>query len=201
MGAPCRESFASCRYELHIEIRNDNDKRFSAKMLQDFFKENHLNQVFTHPYTPQENGHIESFHNILGQHFKRFNFWSLQELGQNLILFQEKYNNQRLHSSIAHLCPNDFEVLWGQGCILMSSNIKQQKIVFKLKIPRNQIKQYTGNNEPKGSSLLDFEKIETTKRESAPKTSNNLRYKKSPSVVPCTANVKPKINTFDNLKC
>ncbi len=38
--------------EINIEVRNDNDKRFSAKMIQDFFKENYLNQVFTHPYTP-----------------------------------------------------------------------------------------------------------------------------------------------------
>ncbi|MFV0248937.1 MAG: hypothetical protein ACK5H1_08250 [Tenacibaculum sp.] len=28
-----------------------NDKRFSANMIQAFFKENHLHQVFTHPYT------------------------------------------------------------------------------------------------------------------------------------------------------
>ena len=70
-------------------------------MIQSFFKENHLNQVFTHPYTPQENGHVESLHHILGTHLKRFTFWSLQELDQNLLLFQEKYNNVRLHGSIA----------------------------------------------------------------------------------------------------
>jgi transposase InsO family protein len=41
---------------INIEVRNDNDSRFSAKLIQEFFKENYLNQVFTHPYTPQENG-------------------------------------------------------------------------------------------------------------------------------------------------
>ena len=40
--------------KIDIEVRNDNDKRFSATLIQDYFKENHLNQVFTHPYTPQE---------------------------------------------------------------------------------------------------------------------------------------------------
>jgi hypothetical protein len=39
---------------INIEVRNDNDSRFSAKLIQEFFKENYLNQVFTHPYTPQE---------------------------------------------------------------------------------------------------------------------------------------------------
>jgi hypothetical protein len=36
----------------------------SAPKDLEFFVENHLNQVFTHPYTTQENGHIESFHAI-----------------------------------------------------------------------------------------------------------------------------------------
>jgi len=52
------------RKGLTVEIRNDNGPQFVAKLVQDFFAENHLNQVFTHAYTPQENGHIESFHAI-----------------------------------------------------------------------------------------------------------------------------------------
>lgn len=191
--------------KLHIEIRNDNDKRFSAKMVQDFFKENNLNQVFTHPYTPQENGHVESFHAILAAHLKRFTFWNLTELEQNLILFQETYNNQRLHGSIAHLTPNDFEKLWDDGHIQMSSNIKQRRIIFKLKIPRHQINQLTGNNEPEGSSSLDSESLngtkESKKRSMAPRSQNNLQCNKSPSVVPRNANVKSKISIIEKSKC
>jgi putative transposase len=51
---------------INIEVRKDNDSRFCAKAVQLFFAQNYLNQVFTHPYTPQENGHIESFHSIIG---------------------------------------------------------------------------------------------------------------------------------------
>ena len=32
--------------DFQIEIRNDNDSRFIAKSVQEFFQENHLNQVF-----------------------------------------------------------------------------------------------------------------------------------------------------------
>ncbi|MFV0247950.1 MAG: hypothetical protein ACK5H1_03175 [Tenacibaculum sp.] len=71
---------------------------------------------------------------------------------QNLLIFQEKYNNARLHGSIAHLCPNDFEMLQKQGFITQYSNIKQRKSRFTLTIPRFEIQQYTGNDEPKGSS-------------------------------------------------
>ena len=56
------------RKQIHIEIRNDNGPQFGAKIIRQFFKENHLNQVFTHPYTPQENGHIESFHSSCPGH-------------------------------------------------------------------------------------------------------------------------------------
>lgn len=191
--------------KLHMEIRNDNDKRFSAQMIQDFFKQNHLNQVFTHPYTPQENGHIESFHAILSRHLKLNSFWSLQQLEQNLILFNEKYNNQRLHGSIAHLCPNDFEELFRKDLIQISSNIKQRKIVFKLKIPRHQIKQLSGNIEPKGSSSHDFEPLDGAIKSiietNGAKISNNLRYKKSPSVAPRLAKISTKNRIIGKLKC
>jgi len=138
---------------VNIEIRNDNDKRFSAKLVQEFFKENHLNQVFTHPYTPQENGHIESFHAILSNHLKPYVFWSLEELEQNLVLFYEQYNNTRIHGSIAYTSPRIFWDLWNLNMIEKTVNKQQRKIKFKLKIPYHNIKQYTGNNEPEGSSL------------------------------------------------
>lgn len=177
---------------IHIEIRNDNDKRFSAKMVQDFFKENNLNQVFTHPYTPQENAHIESFHNILSQRLKRFTFWNLEQLEQNLLLYQEKYNNQRLHGSIAHLTPNDFECLYHKGYIQTQINEKQRIVKFKPLIEHWLIKQIAGNDEPEGSLLHDFvtpkaEKKSNQKEMNGANISNNSRSKESPSVVSCSA--------------
>jgi transposase InsO family protein len=94
--------------KISIEVRNDNDSRFSAKIIQDFFEENSLNQVFTHPYTPQENGHIESFHAILSKKLKPHLFFTIEELEIVLTLFYEKYNNVRLHASTCYLPPNLF---------------------------------------------------------------------------------------------
>jgi transposase InsO family protein len=146
--------------KIDIEIRNDNDKRFSARIVRDFFEENNLKQVFTHPYTPQENGHIESFHAILSAHLKPYNFWSFQELEQNLILFYEFYNNNRIHSAIAYTAPNVFRNLWNKNLIDMNMDLKKRTIKFKLKIPYDEIYQHTGNIEPKGSFSLDFAEIE-----------------------------------------
>ena len=123
---------------VHIEIRNDNDKRFSARMVQQFFEQNFLNQVFTHPYTPQENGHIESFHSILARSLERNDFFTLKQLEEYLTIFYEKYNNQRLHGSIANLPPNVFWEQWNLGNIKRIVN-DFKKVRFKLLIPYNQI--------------------------------------------------------------
>ena len=65
-----------------------------------------------------------------------------------------------------------------------------------------------GNDELEGSSLHNFsdpldksveEKL-TQKEMNGANISNNSRYKESPSVVPCTTKIKPKINTFEKLK-
>ncbi|GAB1416426.1 hypothetical protein MASR2M117_18320 [Paludibacter sp.] len=107
----------------------------------------------------------------------------------------ENYNNKRIHASIAYTSPNDFRQLWEMNLVDKKVNEKQRKIKFKLKIPYHQIKQLTGNIEPEGSSLLDFKHLNeayksTEKEMDGAETSHNLRYKKSPSVVPCLAKIK-----------
>lgn len=140
---------------VHIEVRNDNDKRFSAKMVQQFFKDNFLNQVFTHPYTPQENGHIESFHAILGRSLDRFHFNTIDDLDMHLHLFYDKYNNQRLHSSIAKLPPNIFKQQWDKGNIIRCINLEERKVKFKLTIPYRFIELSGNTNQREASCLID----------------------------------------------
>jgi len=125
--------------KIHIEVRNDNDSRFAAKTVQQFFAENKLNQVFTHPYTPQENGHIESFHAILSQMLSRYTFWSIEQLDKCLDLFYEKYNFKRLHSSTAYLPPMVFWICWQEKLIETKINEKRRTVKFKLLVPYPQL--------------------------------------------------------------
>ncbi len=119
---------------IDIEVRNDNDTRFTANLVQEYFKDNHLNQVFTHPYTPQENGHIESFHAILGRSLEGKDFGEINDLEKHLKHFYSTYRNVRLHGSLDHLCPTTFWKLWNQG--LIQRIVKKNKSVkFQLKIP------------------------------------------------------------------
>lgn len=174
---------------IQIEVRNDNDSRFYAKEIQAYFQENYLNQIFTHPYTPQENGHIESFHAILSQKLNQYKFWSIEELEQVVILFYEKYNNKRLHSSICNLPPNIFIECWNKNLIEMKRDQKKRTIRFKLKIPHSQISE---NTSLKCSSSQDFvippqkadEQNLNYKKMPSAGAFSKLRHKTSPSFVP-----------------
>ncbi|MFT6338256.1 MAG: transposase InsO family protein [Halioglobus sp.] len=141
---------------IQIEIRNDNDPRFSAKLVQDFFAKNYLKRVFTHPFTPQENGHIESFHAILGRSLNRRHFETLDQVESHLVVFYEKYNNTRLHGSIANLPPRIFWDQWLKGNI--SRIVKEKKKVkFKLKIPYHEL---SGNGIPEGVSCSNHDALD-----------------------------------------
>jgi len=65
---------------IEIEVRNDNGKQFNSNLVIDYFKANDTTQVFTHPDTPEEYGHIESFLKILGKALKQEVFTSLSSV-------------------------------------------------------------------------------------------------------------------------
>jgi len=119
---------------LLVQVRNDNDSRFVAKSVQQYFAQNHLDQVFTHPYTPQENGHIESFHAILSRSLARKEFATLAGLEKHLELFYASYNDIRVHGSLDHLPPTLFWNLWSRNLIQRTEK-KFNRVVFRLKVP------------------------------------------------------------------
>ena len=113
---------------LTVQIRNDNDSRFAAKSVQKYFQDNHIEQLFTHPYTPQENGHVESFHAILGRSLSAKEYATINDLEKHLEYFYKIYNHVRLHGSLDHLSPDRFWRLWNKGMIktIVKSNGKHK---------------------------------------------------------------------------
>ena len=173
------------RKKIHIEIRNDNGPQFSSKMIRDFFEQNYLNQVFTHPYTPQENGHIESFHSILSKAIGTQVFWDLPELETFLILFYDKYNNHRIHASIANLSPRLFWYLWDEKKISRTV-LKNKKVRFNLTVPYQQLSGKMNLKEVPCLASSEFDtQVKLQKEVSGPEAPQQPSVQKSPSVVPC----------------
>jgi len=171
---------------IHIEIRNDNGPQFGSKVIQQFFEHNHLNQVFIHPYTPQENGHIESFHNILSNALGNQAFWNLDQLKTKLTIFYEKYNNTRLHGSIANLTPALFWELWNKNLIHRQVNAQNKKVKFTLKIANQQLSGNVNLREVPclNPSALDV-LMDLNNEAIGPETLQQPSVQRSPSVVPC----------------
>lgn len=172
--------------QIHIEVRNDNGPQFSAKIIRDFFKENYLDQVFTHPYTPQENGHVESFHSILSRSLNRKGFWDINDLDAELENFYYKYNNVRLHGSIASLPPTTFWSLWEQGKITRKE-LANKKVKFTLNIPYQEL---SGNMNLREVPCLNFDRLNAGQNLSGKISGPASLIKqpsvqKSPSIVPC----------------
>ncbi len=171
--------------KIHIEVRNDNGPQFSSKVIREFFEQNYLNQVFTHPYTPQENGHIESFHSILSKVIGTQVFWDLPELETFLILFYEKYNNNRIHASIANLSPRLFWNLWEEGKISRTV-LKNKKVRFKLLLPYQQLSGKMNLREVPCLNSCEFDTHKNLLKEVfGPEALQQPSVQKSPSVVPC----------------
>ena len=125
--------------EVHIEVRSDNGKQFSSKVIMDFFKDNYLDKVFTHPYTPEENGHIESFHHKLGKALKNDRFESLEGLQTRLVSFYQRYNNDRPHGSLRGLPPAIFWALDTMGHIEIVKDEKRKKTTVQLNVVYQEI--------------------------------------------------------------
>lgn len=119
--------------DVEVEIRNDNGKQFSANILTKFFSENQIKHVFTHPYTPEENGHVESFHSILGKSLGNDAFADLNGLELRLDKFYGSYNNNRCHSATAGLPPAKFWALHDLNKIEIVE-LSKGRIKFKLKV-------------------------------------------------------------------
>lgn len=121
-----------------IQVRSDNGKQFTASDLEQFFKDNNIDHVCTHPYTPEENGHIESFHSILSKSINDQYFNDLNELISTLDVFYDTYNNNRSHSGISGLPPNVFWDLYDMNLVEVHKKNKWKNI-FRIKIPYQEI--------------------------------------------------------------
>jgi len=127
--------------DIHIEIRSDNGPQFCAKKLHGFFAENGFVRTFTHPYKPQENGHVESYHAILVAAMRGTEFENRQQLAEWREAFLAFYNYRRVHSSAAKLPPMTFLDQWEKGNIQLIPHLKiSRKARLILTDPRHTVK-------------------------------------------------------------
>lgn len=132
------------KQDIQVSIRSDNGSQFIAKLVRNCLRENFIIQEFTRPATPQQNGHIESFHSIVRRSVEeKYEFESIKHLKNILEAFYSFYNQYRVHSSICYLSPLMFQWAWEQELVIVVENQKHQRKRFKLlDLPVNLVKDY-----------------------------------------------------------
>ncbi len=89
-------------------IISDNGPQFISKDFKEFIRISGMTHVKTSPYYPQSNGKLERYHRTIKGTCIRVNTpLSLTDAQRLVSDFVDHYNNNRLHSAIGYITPND----------------------------------------------------------------------------------------------
>lgn len=100
----------------NLTIRSDNGPQFVSLELGKALKNLPVSREFIRPATPEQNGHIESFHNTLKKLVTdRFEFFDIDDAKQVLERFYQTYNHKRIMKSILYCSPIEFLREWQEG--------------------------------------------------------------------------------------
>ena len=123
---------------IKIKIRTDNGPQFIAKQLAETFSKLTIDHEFIYPATPQQNGHIESFHSTVTKLVCSRNIFADLEHARNIFTdFFTAYNKTRVMKSILHNSPENFLRLWESGCIGIKKDKRNKEIFFFTEKPTN----------------------------------------------------------------
>ena len=117
--------------KLKIVIRTDNGPQFIAKRLAEALNNLKITHEFINPGTPQQNGHIESFHNTLTRLVCNRNiFMDLNMAMDTFCDFYNAYNNTRVMKELLYFPPAQFLKLWNTGIIGIKRDKNDREIFF-----------------------------------------------------------------------
>jgi len=117
--------------KIKIMIRTDNGPQFIAKALAGTLESLGIAHEFIQPGTPQQNAHIESFHNTVTRLVCKRNIF--QDLGHAREIFKgffQAYNETRVMRSLLCHTPKEFLKLWELGIVGIKKNKWNREIFF-----------------------------------------------------------------------
>ena len=90
-------------------LRSDNGSEFIARVVQDWFREHGMKTIYIQPGSPWQNGWIESFHaRLRDECLNRELLLNLREARVVIEDFRIDYNQERPHSKLGYLSPNQW---------------------------------------------------------------------------------------------
>ncbi len=98
--------------KVKIKIRTDNGPQFISGVIKQATNDLNFDKENIRKATPQQNAHIESFHNTLQKLTGAFEFNDLEHAQSTLEQFYHTYNYKRIMKSILYQTPAKIIELW-----------------------------------------------------------------------------------------
>jgi transposase InsO family protein len=94
-------------------IRTDNGSQYISHKFRQSIQALGARQEFIYRHTPEQNGHIESFHHTLKKEYIwPCEFASYQDAEIIIANAFWDYNTSRIHSALRYLTPDEFAKSW-----------------------------------------------------------------------------------------
>lgn len=146
--------------ELSVKVRTDNGSQFIAKKFREHLLKSTISNEYIRPATPQQNGHIESFHNTLTRLVcHKYSFEDIYQAQEVLERFITVYNEKRIMKSILYMAPMKFLQKWAEGQIIIETKNKRNNYFFREE-PRIE----KTMDSPSEDSFVPFKDIENINR-------------------------------------
>ncbi len=106
-------------------LLSDNGPCYVSKALKEYLEQEGIAHTRGRPYHPMTQGKIERYHRSMKNILLLENYYSPDELTDQLNLFIEYYNNERYHEALQNLTPAD--VYYGRGRDILSRRKRIKK--------------------------------------------------------------------------
>ena len=92
-----------------LRIRTDNGPQYISRKFREAMQALGIRHEFIWKHTPEQNGHIESFHGTLKREYVwPHEFARFQDAEVVLARAFADYNDNRIHSALGYATPNEF---------------------------------------------------------------------------------------------
>ena len=98
---------------LGLTLRVDNGTQYTSRDFRSSMAALGIKLEYIYANTPEQNGHIESFHKTLKKEYVwPREFVDLREARQAILGAFDDYNNNQIHASLGYLTPSEFAEAW-----------------------------------------------------------------------------------------
>lgn len=114
-------------------LLSDNGPCYLSKALREYLEEEGILHTRCKPYHPMTQGKIERYHRSMKNILLLENYYSPDELENQIGLFVDYYNNHRYHEALNNLTPADVYYKKGHEILTKRQQIKKRTMLLRRK--------------------------------------------------------------------